>query len=174
MNGTDNWLGDGFIISLILIGLLCLLALGLYINRLRARGWKPDKSRTHQPWTLPADADVSIQKARVEHIHVTGGYRGPPDNGKPMVPPTGGSSLRKPDEQQPKEIGMFQTYKDKRGEWRWRFVDKSFPDKPKTLFVSSEGYKKRADMLQCLSRARGSYNAEIEHFDFIDGTEDLG
>lgn len=44
-------------------------------------------------WTRPKSAHVKPVR---RDVRITGGYRGPPCNGKPLVPPSGGSSVRKP------------------------------------------------------------------------------
>ena len=43
-------------------------------------------------WTRPKSA--AGNSGRLE-ARITGGYRGPAGNGKPLVPPTGGSSVRR-------------------------------------------------------------------------------
>lgn len=44
---------------------------------------------------------------------------------------------------------MFEIYRDKRNEWRWRFRDKN---NRKILFVSSEGYKNKVDADHIIER----------------------
>lgn len=44
-------------------------------------------------WTRPKSA--AGNSGRLE-ARITGGYRGPAGNGKPLVPPSGGSAVRKP------------------------------------------------------------------------------
>jgi len=53
---------------------------------------------------------------------------------------------------------MFELYTDKRGKWRWRFIDVNTKD---ILFASSQGYTERRDADRCILRAKGSTHCVI-------------
>lgn len=53
---------------------------------------------------------------------------------------------------------MFELYTDKRGKWRWRFVDVNTKH---ILFASSQGYAERRDADRSILRAKGSTHCVI-------------
>lgn len=51
----------------------------------------------------------------------------------------------------------FQVYRDKRGEWRWRFLAKN----GKIIAVSSESYKAKYDCLYSITLLKTPHEIEV-------------
>lgn len=57
----------------------------------------------------------------------------------------------------PRPAMRFETYKDRRGEWRWTL--KAANGEP--IADSAEGYKNRVDMVRIINRLRGSASIPV-------------
>ena len=51
----------------------------------------------------------------------------------------------------------FQVYRDKKGEWRWRFIAKN----GRIIAVSSEGYKNMSDCTYSIYLLKSPYKVEV-------------